>query len=74
VEFHKPEGGFYVTLALRDLEEEAVAENLLSHRGLLVHPGHFYDMRPDHLVLSFVQEPEVIRKALPSLTAALAEM
>jgi aspartate/methionine/tyrosine aminotransferase len=74
LQFHGPQGGFYVTAALRDVDEETAAEKLLRHSGLLVHPGHFYDVRPDHLVLSFVQDPAVIRKAFPSLTAALASI
>ena len=52
-----PQGGFYVTLRLARLAEDDAAERLLREEGLLVHPGHFYDIPPHHIVLSFVQEP-----------------
>jgi alanine-synthesizing transaminase len=65
--FVKPEGGFYVTLRLPDLEEEQTAERILRNDRLLVHPGYFYDMAPDHLVLSFVQNPEILRESIPRL-------
>jgi alanine-synthesizing transaminase len=69
--YAKPEGGFYVTLRLNDREEERATEALLQNDHLLVHPGYFYDMAPDHLILSFVQRPEVIQEAIPKLLKAL---
>jgi len=69
--FLPPSGGFYVTLRLKDLDEEKAAEALLREAGLLVHPGYFYDMDGHHLVFSFVQEPEVAQKALASLVETL---
>ena len=65
--FTKPEGGFYVTLRLKDLDEVRAAEAVLRRDRLLVHPGYFYDMDPNHLVLSFAQRPETIRDLLPKL-------
>ncbi len=62
-----PDGGFYVTLRLRNLDEERLTESILRENSLLVHPGYFYDMEPHHLVLSFVQAPEVIRDEFPKL-------
>jgi alanine-synthesizing transaminase len=67
----RPEGGFYVTLRLSGLEEERAAEMVLRNDRLLVHPGYFYDMAPDHLVLSFVQSPEVIHDSMPKLLKTL---
>jgi alanine-synthesizing transaminase len=67
----QPEGGFYVTLRLVALEEERAAERLLRNDRLLVHPGYFYDMAPDHLVLSFVQSPDVLRESMPKLIQTL---
>ena len=64
-------GGFYITLKLDGIEEEPAAQAILSTQHLLVHPGYFYDIEPDHLVLSFIQEPDVIRNSLPRLLAAL---
>jgi alanine-synthesizing transaminase len=69
--FSPPQGGFYLTLRLRDLSEDRAAEALLRNGHLLTHPGYFYDMDPHHLVLSFVQSPEISRAALARLAAIL---
>jgi alanine-synthesizing transaminase len=71
IEFVPPRGGFYVTLRLARLAEDDAAERLLRKEGLLVHPGHFYDIPPHHVVLSFVQEPQLIQTAYGRLAAAL---
>jgi len=73
-DFVSPEGGFYVTLRLRNLDEEQVTMELLGKEHLLMHPGYFYDMEPHHLVLSFVQQAEVIEDALPRLVACLERL
>jgi alanine-synthesizing transaminase len=70
----KPGGGFYVTLQIKDLDEERIAEAALREDYLLVHPGYFYDMSPNHLVLSFVQDPDCTREALPRLLRRLQIM
>jgi alanine-synthesizing transaminase len=70
----KPDGGFYVTLQLKDLDEEQVAETVLREDHLLVHPGYFYDMNPNHLVLSFAQNPDSLRDTLPRLLRRLEAM
>ncbi len=67
----KPQGGFYTTLRLDGIHEERAAEAILCDRNILVHPGYFYDMSPDHLVLSFVQELEVLRDSLPGIMETL---
>jgi len=67
IHYINPDGGFYVTLRLENLDEEQAAEAILRENFLLVHPGYFYDMAPDHLILSFVQKPETIRESLPEL-------
>ena len=72
VQFVPPGGGFYVTLRLLDSEEEQAAMKILRQEHCLVHPGFFYDMNGNHLVLSFVQQQEQIRTALPRILAALA--
>jgi aspartate/methionine/tyrosine aminotransferase len=61
----KPGGGFYVTLQIENLDEERVAEEILRENHMLIHPGYFYDLKPNHLVLSFVQSPETIRASFP---------
>jgi hypothetical protein len=71
IAFVEPAGGFYVTLKLESIEEEPAAQALLATNHLLVHPGYFYDIEPDHLVLSFIQEPETIRTSFPRVISTL---
>ena len=70
----KPDGGFYVTLQLGALDEERAAEAILRENHLLIHPGYFYDMNPNHLVLSFVQHPETIRDSFPGWLSTLERL
>jgi alanine-synthesizing transaminase len=70
--YSKPDGGFYVTLKLNGIDEERAAKKFLNENRILIHPGYFYDMKPDHLVLSFVQKPEVIRYSLSALRKTLS--
>jgi len=72
--FIKPEGGFYVTLHLEDLDEVQAAKAILRENHFLVHPGYFYDMDPNHLVLSFVQRSETIRDLFPKLLKTLESL
>ncbi len=65
--FVDPEGGFYVTVNIGETDEERAAEKILAESHILVHPGHFYEIRPNHLVFSFAHEPGVIRRALPAI-------
>jgi aspartate/methionine/tyrosine aminotransferase len=64
--FVAPRGGFYVTLKLRHDEEEA-ALRLLGEKHILVHPGYFYDIAPDHLVMTFIQNPGELRRAFTAI-------
>ena len=57
--FVAPRGGFYITLHISNEEEKAAAQ-LLSESQILTHPGYFYDIRPDHLVMTFIHEPAMI--------------
>lgn len=70
----KPDGGFYVALLLNGLEQEETATYILKKNHILTHPGYFYDMEHEHLVLNFVQKPEVLRELLPSLTTTLSDL
>jgi hypothetical protein len=67
--FAAPAGGFYLTLRLQNDEEEA-ALRLLRDERILVHPGYFYDIEPDHLVMTFIHSPENIRKAFTTIAKA----
>jgi alanine-synthesizing transaminase len=70
VHYVPPEGGFYVTLRL-ERDEEVTAESVLRTTGALVHPGHFYDIEPNHLVISFALEPQVLHSAFPRILPLL---
>jgi len=71
IRYVKPQGGFYVTLRLEDLDEEQAARNVLRQNHILVHPGYFYDMAPNHLIFCFVQKPEILRESIPKLMGTL---
>jgi alanine-synthesizing transaminase len=71
ITYVKPQGGFYISIRLNNMDEEQAAKIILQETHILVHPGYFYDMDPHHLILSFVQKPETIRDAFPKLMAAL---
>jgi alanine-synthesizing transaminase len=60
VSFIHPRGGFYITVPI-GTDEERTAETLLEEQGILVHPGYFYDITPDHLVMTFIDDPGVLR-------------
>jgi len=69
--FVPPGGGFYVTVELRGICEQRAAEAILNQNHILVHPGYFYDMQPDHLVFSFVHHPDSLSEHLPKMAATL---
>jgi alanine-synthesizing transaminase len=69
--YTRPQGGFYVVLRLEDLDETQAVEAILRENHVLIHPGYFYDMEPNHLVLSFVQRPETIQNLIPKLIGTL---
>jgi len=50
-------------------DEEQSALTLLRDKLVLVHPGYFYDIAPNHLVMTFIQDPASLRTAF----AAIAE-
>jgi hypothetical protein len=70
-EFVRPAGGFYVALRLEGLDEENTVLALLRDEHLLLHPGYYYDMKPHHLVMSFIQRPDVIRDTMSRLVVTL---
>ena len=61
-----PAGGFYITVRLSSEEEEA-ALKLLRDDSILVHPGYFYDITANHLVMTFIQDPANLRKAYSAI-------
>jgi hypothetical protein len=66
--FTHPRGGFYITVPTGRDEEEAAA-SLLKNDGILVHPGYFYDIAPDHLVMTFIDEPQLVREHFEKIAA-----
>jgi alanine-synthesizing transaminase len=60
VSFVRPRGGFYITVSLGNDEQQAAA-SLLEEEGILVHPGYFYDIASDHLVMTFIDDPSALR-------------
>ena len=70
--FVPPRGGFYITIPIAHDEEEAAA-TLLEKEGILVHPGYFYDIAPDHLVMTFIDEPSLVRGHFEKIRAVCFE-
>jgi aspartate/methionine/tyrosine aminotransferase len=63
------EGGWYATLRLpRTRAEEEWVLSLLGDRGVLVHPGHFFDFPAEpYVVLSLLTAPPVFREGVARL-------
>jgi aspartate/methionine/tyrosine aminotransferase len=57
ISFTAPRGSFYVTIPIL-FDEEDTSASLLEKHHILVHPGYFYDISPDHLVMTFIDNPE----------------
>lgn len=64
--YRTPDGGFYVTVRT-DKNEEGIAEDILRGAHALVHPGHFYDIDPHHIVISFALEPGLLQEVFPRI-------
>ncbi len=61
LDFARPRGGFHVTVPTFEDEEKA-ATDLLREYGILTHPGYYYDIQPNHLVMTFIHEPRTLTK------------
>lgn len=61
VQTNHPAAGPYLILEVPDLSshaaEEEFAVRLLRKRGILLHPGGFYDLPPGHLVATCIRRP-----------------
>ncbi len=60
LDFVPPQGGFYLTLKT-SVEEEELAMQLLREHKILVHPGHFYELAGDHLVMTYIHDERVVQ-------------
>ena len=49
---------------LRWREHADPAERILERHDVLVHPGHFYGLSDEHIVISLIVEPQVLKEAL----------
>jgi len=65
--FVRPQGGFYLTLPV-NRDEDLATMQLLNEEHILVHPGHFYGIDGNHLVMTFIHEPERLKESLKRLT------
>jgi hypothetical protein len=67
-------GGWMATLRVpRVRSEEEWALELL-RRGVVVHPGHFYDMIAEaHLIISLIVEPDIFNRGVTVIEALVAE-
>ena len=68
VSFVPPAGGFYITIPI-DHDEEQAAATLLANDRILVHPGYFYDITPDHLVMTFIDDPAIAGRHFEMIAA-----
>ena len=72
VSFVPPKGGFYVTIPIGH-DEETAAAALLQKDGILVHPGYLYDIQADHLVMTFIENPQAVRGHFEKISRQLRE-
>ena len=68
IAFTPPQGSFYFTIPISHDEERAAATLLEEHR-ILVHPGYFYDIPPDHLVMTFIDNPNAVSAHFAKISA-----
>ncbi len=61
--FVEPAGGFYLSISIESDEVET-ATAILAEEKILVHPGYFYDMEGNHLVICFVQNEDLLLDSL----------
>src|SRR5262249_9111171 len=69
VDFVRPAGGFYITMPTFEEEEQASSELLRDH-GILKHPGYYYDIKPNHLVMTFIHDPQTLAKSFRRISHA----
>ena len=71
VSFAPPAGSFYFTIPIPH-DEEGAAATLLERHRILVHPGYFYDIRPDHVVMTFIDDPALLPGHFAKIAAVCA--
>jgi len=73
VDLLRGEGGWSAVLRLPARHSGEAWALALLERGVVVHPGHFYDLDGPHLVVGLLQPPDRFDEALRRAGAALAE-
>jgi hypothetical protein len=68
------EGGWYAILRLPSIRtDEEWAMELARQDGVLVHPGHFFDLSSEgHLVISLLTKPEVFEEGIARILTRVA--
>jgi alanine-synthesizing transaminase len=71
----RAEGGWCAVLRVpATVSDEELALHLLQERGVLVHPGHFYNFAAEgYLVVGLINPPEIFREGMKRLLGDLAE-
>jgi alanine-synthesizing transaminase len=69
------EGGWCAVLRVpATVGDEELALHLLEDRGVLVHPGHFYNFAVEgYLVVSLINRPEIFREGIKRLLGGMSE-
>ncbi len=70
----RADGGWYAVVRFESARsDESIALELLEKHGVHVHPGYFFDFKPDeHLVVSLLVPPAEFREAAARIAEALA--
>jgi alanine-synthesizing transaminase len=63
----RPEGGFYMPLFVKGQDADALCFELLETKGIYTHPGYYYDLEQESLVVSFLSEDNAIQKTAEAL-------
>jgi len=69
----RPDGGYYLFPEIKTLnDEEELVLHLLKNRGILVHPGYFYDCEHGtHIMISCLIEKEKLIEGIKRIVAAI---
>ncbi len=69
LDFNRPQGGFYLTVPTH-ADEDEVAMALLGEHKILTHPGYYYDIEPNHLVMTIVNDPQTLAESFHNIARA----
>jgi alanine-synthesizing transaminase len=73
ISLHKPDGGYNLFCTVRGWDDEEALVLHLLERGVLVHPGYFFNYeRGAHIMISCLTKTEQLEVGLTKLMEALA--